>query len=86
MKSLAIKNDYAMAQPSTGEAKDYFPSLTINESQVPELAKMEIGDECVICVKVKVTGMNADNNGTRINLDCLAAEYDADYNKDSGEE
>lgn len=77
MKSLAIKNDYNVAMPSTvGEQKEYFPELTVSDKVIPELADMNVGDECTICVKVRVRGIRADNSGTRFDLECLSAEYD----------
>lgn len=75
MKSLAIKNDsYELTSPGSSN-KEFYPSLSVTEKQIPELADMSIGDECEITVKVRITGMNSDNNGTRINMDCIEAEY-----------
>ncbi len=78
MKSLAIKHDMPEMATASSGSKEYFPSITLTDKQIPELADMSIGDECTICVKVKLTGMNADNKSTRFNLDCVSAEYDDD--------
>lgn len=88
MKSLKIKYDdnHAIAVAGGTTCPDgYFPSLSIPSKAIPELADKSVGDTCMLTIKVKITGINSDNNGTRVSCDVLAGEYyDQEDAKDGG--
>lgn len=87
MKSLKIKNEYDTVANVGGPSNDgYFPSLSVSSKAIPELEDKEVGDECLLLVKVKITGINADNRGTRINLDVIEGEYDKEDSKDDADD
>lgn len=62
MKDLGEVMEGPMVDEEKG--KKYYPSITIPSEQFPELAKKDIGDECVLKVKVVVTSKRiAESDG-----------------------
>jgi hypothetical protein len=72
MKDMIIKHE---SVGITSTKKGYYPTISVTDKSIPELADKEVGDTCTLCIQVKVTGISADNSGKRITCEVVKGEY-----------
>jgi hypothetical protein len=82
--NLFIKYGGETAIASPGKGPDgYYPSLTLSDKAVPELADKKVGDKCELCITGKIKSITAnEGQDTRIEFEVNNAEYE-DSGKDS---
>lgn len=79
MRSAKIEHE-KLGMPTA--VRESFQSISIPGKMLPELKDKEVGDECMLCVEVKITGINSDNSGARYNLDITKIGYMDDYDNE----
>ena len=56
LHSLAKKSDMPTSIPESPDPKPYYPSLTLDAEQLPQLQNYEVGEEVTLIFKAKVVG------------------------------
>lgn len=73
MKSFEEKPMVETIEPGSRKEK-YYPNLYLNIDQLPGVEKKEVGDTCMLKVKVKVKSISEDQKNKRYSLDILEGE------------
>lgn len=80
MKSLG--KSYGSTEVNAHKENVSFPTVTIDMNRMKELDDMDVGDECMMLMKCKMTGKNIYGNGEK---NCTLELMEADCVEDTEE-
>lgn len=68
MRSMA-ENMSKLSTAGSQSPQPYFPSFSVDKTQLPEAATWKIGKEYLVQMKVKMSGHHMEDNGRRERYD-----------------